>query len=68
MADHPVHHASFACGVATLTNDQAALLADILGDAIRNYLPVRIGLDDGGLKIAVGYHGSWTPPLGELTR
>jgi hypothetical protein len=66
VTEHP--GPSFADGVVTLTHDETVVLEDMLGWAIRNRLNVRAAIDEGGLKLAIGRHGTWTPALGVLTR
>ena len=49
--------------VVHLDHDQAAVIGAMLDRAATEYQPVRVAIDDGGVKLAIG-HQSWTPPIG----
>jgi hypothetical protein len=49
--------------VIHLDREQAAVIGAMLDRAAMAYEHVRVAIDDGGLKLAIGRE-SWTPPLG----
>ena len=54
---------SFDDGVVYLDHQATQAAAEELIRALGKGWRVRVAVDDGGLKIAVGY-GSWSPPYG----
>jgi len=54
---------SFDDGVVTLTPRQAIDIAEILLEAGNEHDHVRVAIDDGGVKLAVG-RGVWSLPIG----
>jgi hypothetical protein len=51
--------------VVFLNRDEAAVIGAMLDRASAEYDTVRVAIDDGGLKLALG-HQVWTPALGSM--
>jgi len=52
--------------VVYLNGDEAAVIGNMLDVASAHTNRVRIAIDEGGLKLAIG-NQSWTPALGTTT-
>lgn len=50
--------------VVTLDRDEVAALSGQLEYAARMGEHVRIAIDEGGVKMAAGHRGTWSPPFG----
>jgi hypothetical protein len=49
--------------VVHLDREQAAVIGGMLDRAAMQYEHVRVAIDEGGVKLAIGRQ-SWTPPIG----
>ena len=49
--------------VITLNPDDSAMIGDMLIGAAAARVPVRVAIDDGGLKVSAG-RSTWTPAIG----
>jgi hypothetical protein len=49
--------------VVHLNHKEAAVIGAMLDRAANEHDTVRVAIDDGGLKLAIGHH-TWTPALG----
>jgi hypothetical protein len=50
--------------VITIGPSDAEWLATMFVGAAGRGDAVRVAIDEGGVKFAVGHHGSWTPAIG----
>lgn len=57
----------FDNGVITVAPDDAEWLAGMFARAAARLETVRVAIDEGGVKVAVG-RGTWTPAIGEQHR
>jgi hypothetical protein len=56
---------TFDDGVITLEPADAEMIGELLTDAATDGSPVRVAIDDGGVKLSVA-RGTWTPAIGSI--
>lgn len=52
--------------VITVEPEDSDWLAGVFAGAASMRDPVRVAIDDGGVKVSVGRH-TWSPPIGTVT-